>query len=464
MANILTNAISSIAAFFNRQKTALIGTTWGVGTKEVYPDIDTTRAITLGFNNNTAVYAIVKKDAKKFGSIPRYVEAGKEGKADAEHLEGPLADLINRPNPDQSSDAFLSLVRAFYKICGESFIWLNRGDTSTLVNDALVEVSDEVQMTKPILEMYVLPANRVIVVPDDQNIFGVYGYILESSVRIPIRKVDIIHWKDLNLEFDVVSKQHLRGMPALRPGFKTLEQNNSATDSSVRMYQNDGAKGVLSNKTLSNMSPQQETALRHVIDKKINNIDVKGAVAALQGDWSYMDISKDSVDMELLKGKEMSMKELCFLFGLPYELFDSGVTWSNKEMAQKGWVINEIMPDCKQLDGELNRMLLPAFGLQNSARICSDFDELPELQQDKKDQVEWLMKAPVTPNEVREALGYEPVTDPGADEIYIPSGWTPLDATNSNDAIMQEIQQMQKPNQMPNGVGKNGNGKIPKNA
>ena len=416
--------LSSIASWFSKQRTSSMRV-FSTGTTEVYPDITETTAINRGFNYNTAVYSIIKKDAKKFGTVDREVEWVDEERE--EDVTGPLVDLINQPNPYQGQDAFFTLVRAFYKTCGNSFIWLNRGDTDMLVDDNLVPISDEAHAKKPVLEMYVLPANQVIVVPDPENIFGVYGYILESNTRIPFRKVDIIHWKDINLNFDVVSRPQLRGMSPLMPGVKALEANNSATDATVRMNQNGGSKGVLANKTMAQMNPKQESELRAVIDGKINNTDVKGAVSALQGEWSYLNLGLTSIDLDLLKGKAYSMQELCFMFGLPYELFDSQTTFANKEMAQKGWVINEIMPDCKQLDGELNRVLPKAFGLEKVVKICSDFDDMPELQTDKAKQVEWLSKAPLTVNEMREALDYDKIEGEIGETVIIPSGYQNAD-------------------------------------
>ncbi len=440
----MANIFSTIASWFQRQRTQFNGTAIPFGTTEVYPKIDQTKAITQGFNSNTAVYSIIKKDAKKFGTIKREVEVEVESEDDSNpepEYTGPLSDLIKRPNPEQGQDAFFTLVRAFYKTCGEAFVWLNRGNTDSLVNDKLVPLSDEAHAKKPVLEMYVLPSNKMIVVPDPDNIYGVYGYILESGIRIPIRKVDIIHWKDVNLDFDVVTRNQLRGFSPLQAGYKTLEANNSATDVTVRMNQNSGVKGVMTNKSLAQMNAVQETQQRKIFDEKINNIDVKGAVSALQGDWSYHNLGLTSVDLDVLKGKDYSMKELCFLLGMPFELFDAQTTFNNKEMAQKGWVINEIMPDCKQFDNELNRVLLPAFGLEGKVEICSDFDELPELQEDKKAQIEWLMKGPFSPNEIREAVGYEPSDAEGADEIFIPSGFMPLsDLTgDGGQQIMQDL-------------------------
>lgn len=460
MPNALQRIGSQIATWFARQRTTYFGTALPFGTTEVYPTINTTTAITQGFNNNTAVYSIVKKDAKKFGSIARYVEAkGNEQKQSGtdKPLQGPLTDLLNRPNPNQGQDAFLAMVRAFYKVCGEAFIWLNRGDTGrVLENGEVVDLDDEAHARKPVIEMYVLPSNQMIVVPDPDDIYGVYGYILESGIRLPIRKVDVIHWKDINLDFDVVSKSHLRGRSALAAGYKTLEQNNSATNAAVRMYQNSGAKGVLSNE-LGGQNATQEAQVRKVLDTKINNNDVHGAVSALQGKWTYHNLGLTSVDMELLKGKDYSMKELCFLFGLPFELFDSETTYQNKEMAQKGWVINEIIPDCRQLDGEMNRVLLKAFNLENTAAICSDFDDMAELQEDKGKQVEWLVKSPITVDEFREAIGYDTIGGEEGETIILPTGQQTLDDVISGDGgeeVMTQLYNGKMPMKPTNGAVK----------
>jgi HK97 family phage portal protein len=457
MANPLSWISSKIASIFSSARGA-ITRIWGMGTTEVYPDPNVNNAIGRGFNSNTAVYSIVKKAAKKFGSVPRYVEPkGQEGKSESEVIEGPLMDLLDQPNDEQGQDAFFSLLYACYKVCGEAFIWLNRGDTDTLIEDILTPLDDEAHSKKPVLEMFIIPANKIVINPDPDNPFGILSYQLLERPDIKFRKVDIIHWKDINLEFDLTSRPQLRGFSPLVAGMKTLTQNNSATDAAVRMYQNSGAKGVMINK-LGGQNPMQESQVNRVMDK-INDVDAHGAVRAFQGDWSYAALGLTSVDMELLKGKQMSMQELCFLLGMPYEFFDSQVTYANKQEAQKGWVINEIMPDCKQLDGEMSRVLLKAFGLEKTATICSDFDDLPELQEDKSKQIEWLMKGPFTVNEVREATGYEPSDEEGADEILLPSNLAKLaDLTgDGGEQIMQDLYANGRTN-----TG-NGNGKISQN-
>jgi phage portal protein BeeE len=431
---------SQIGSWFNSLFSRTTWRTLFTGQREVLPDITARTAVTEGYEKNAAVYAIIETDAEKFASIPRYVVDAKllqekKGKLPLKYkdytkqkqVDGALSKLIDRPNPMQGQAAFFRTVRAFYKTCGEAFIWLNRGD---------IEGKTDTQIAlMPVLEMYVLPSYLVKVIPDPDNIWGVLGYILQVSGQdLPLKKVDVIHWKSTNLGADNSLRDMLRGMPALKPGAGALQQNNDATLGSVRMIQNDGAKGALFAKTLG--TPPQETQVRSVIDRKINNNDMKGAVAALQGDWGYVDLGKTSIDLQLLEAKQWSWKELCAVLGPPYQLFDPSVTYANLEFAQKNWITNKMIPASKELDDELNRVLLRAFAVEGALLIVCDYSELPELQEDMAKMTVWLKDAYwITPNQKLEMQGYEKRPEPEFDEPWMPSGIMPLSKVLEDDGF-----------------------------
>lgn len=414
MANFFSNITNLLKRAFSSPSSLI----WNIGNAAIYAPIDTQKAVTEGYLSNTAVYSIVNRDAEKFGVIPRYVVRGED------RLNNPLSKLLERPNEYESQDAFFTKARIYRLLTGEAFIWCNRGDTDMITEDGFEKLPDEVHAKKPVLEMYVLPSDYVTVIPG-RDLFTVEGYELEfNGSRVPLRKVDVIHWKNTNLLWDTSGRQYMRGISPLSPGYKSLQQINSATDASVRMFDTDGAKGVLFNETLDNLTPDQQKQLDSVIDSKLNNNSVKGRVVQLQGKWDYKSIA-GSIDKVLLDAKLLSWQELCFLFGVPYELFDPNTTFANKEQAQKGWVSNTIIPASRQFDGELGRTLLKSFGLEGAA-IESDFDALPEMQEDLKEKASWLMTTwPLTPDEVREALGYDPLGGEFA-EPWVPGGMTPL--------------------------------------
>lgn len=434
-----------------------------LGTVEVYIDIDAIKAITEGFNKNTAVYSIVMKFASKFGSIPRYVynakakeeKAYKKPEMETMDESHPLVKLMNRPNPYESQDAFFTKVCAYWKVTGEGMIWLNRGDLEMYrLEDGSF---DDAKINKlPVLEMYVLPSDKVNPIPDPDDVWNILGWKIDlGGQSIFIRKDDVVHWKMTSLQFDAPTRRHLRGFAPLAAGYKTLTEDNSITDASVRMAQNGGARGALSNETVGmSQTPTQAAQVKTVFDTKINNTSVKQQIAALEGKWTYHDFGQSSVDMQLIEWKQMSWKELCFLLTTPYEFFDSETTFANKEQAQKGWVSNDVMPACKQLDGELNRSLLPAFGLEGGAYIAADCSELPEMQKDMAalatalDTAWWI-----PPNRKLEMMDQEIINNPKFDEPWIPSGITPLSESGQDPAMEQaltDIQSMQNANRRSN--------------
>jgi phage portal protein BeeE len=419
-----------------------------LGTKEVITDYDQHKAINEGFNASTWIYAIIAKNAKKFASIPRYLydqkklmeEKGAKVTYQTKALntnklfDSELNQLLQHPNPYQGRSQFLCALYAFYLACGEGFIWLNRGDVKQRYDERtmmLVERSDEEQDKMPVLEMYVLPSQYVKVYSDPENVFGVTGYCLEvAGKQMKLRKNDVIHWKDLNLKFDPTTGEHLRGMTRLKPAGGTTTENKEITRSSVRMYQNDGAKGVLWTKNSADeIGPAQESQIRSVVNAKINNNDVKGAVALLTGlEWDWIDMAKSSVDLNLIEGRIKNQQELCALFDTPHLLFiPTEATLANLETATKNWINNNIIPASKELDDELNRRLLPAFELEGKARIISDFSELPELQEDMGKLVSTLSTAWwITPNQKLVAMGYEARPEEQFNEPWLIGGARPL--------------------------------------
>lgn len=437
--NIISQLGSKLVKLGNRilgQAMSVYTRAFTISTPEVFVGIDQNNAIEKGFNSNIQVYVCVKKDAQKFGYIPRYLftEADKQVKAHMHPLletkaftpapKNKLTELLARPNPFQGQDAFYALARASYKVTGNAYIWLNRGD----IEDYRLEdgsFDDAVIDKLPVLEMYVLPPDQVSIIPDVTNLWGTLGYVLEANGRNLMRAGDVIHWRDLNLSWDAASRTHLMGMSALTPGAKTLEESNSLSRYAMRSAQNDGAKAILFNETMDAMNPTQQSELKRVIDAKINNNDVAGSVATLQGKWGMHSLAQTSKDLEMIDRKKMSWREVALLFGVPPELVDTETKYDNMGQAILQWVSNEIIPACKQLDDEMNRVLLPAFGLKGKMFIASDPSDLIEVKTIVIDFATKLQAIwSVAPDDVRDNLGYERIGGKFS-EPWIITGRTP---------------------------------------
>jgi len=473
----LFNSIRRINKDANSSLTSIVRQFGGM---PVYPDPKVERFLEA-YTENAAVYSIVNLAARKFSFIPRYLvkedneeqaksykrllrqgqflRANKvktkaystpQGKAGPESLEA----LLARPNPSYGQDLFYYSIYVSYKICGEAFVWLNRGDLEQYKNPD-GGVNDEAIDKLPVLEMYWLPADLVTIIPDPLDVWGIMGYELDiDGKRAFVRKNDVIHWKTFNPFFDATTREHLRGL--LPPINKILQQEEDSTDAAVAMYQHGGARGVLFEKTLGmKMTVEQKSKIEEITGKRINNKDLKSAIANLQGDWGFIDIGKDSVDMQLLEGNDKAFAKLCHAFGVPPGLFLVDQTYENQRSNRKRMLSELIMPDCASFNDEMNRLLLPSFGLKGQ-KIEPDYSELPEMQEDMKDMISTLKDAPVTKNEFREAIGYDPLPIEEMDKVFVDSGQMPIEEVSELDKIL---------NAGPNGQGnrENGNGKISNN-
>lgn len=450
------------------------------GGPAVYPDVNLLRFIQDGYSANATVYTIIAMVSRKFGSIPRYVykiddpKAAKQYKAllkqghftvnqlgelerkayDENIIDNPLSELLNRPNPMQGQDTLYELGCTFYMLTGEAFFWLNRGDIDDLDDAAADKL--------PPLEMYVMPSQYIEVIPDPEDLWGVMGYyFVANGQRIFLRKNDVIHWKKPNPNFDAITRVHQRGFSPLNAGNKLVTQDNSATDAAVAMQQNDGAKGLLFNETLDKLDAVQKSQIENVINRKINNRDIKGAIATLQGKWGYLDLGQTSVDMELVKSQEAVFVRVCNLYGINPMMFLANATYENIQQARKDLVTNLILPMCCSLRDEMNRVLLPAFGLSKDFTHDVDVTQLPELQNDMGILITSLAQAWwMTPNQRLAAQNEEASNDPNMDKVWIPTGLVLMEDAAMGD-VTDTLNSFSNDNGTDQGAGGSGNPDLP---
>jgi HK97 family phage portal protein len=433
------------------------------------------------YSTNSTVYTIVSLMAKKFAYLPRYVyevmdndsaqkydrmlrsrnpnmrglkleklnekayriyrkrnpleerfaNAGKAGYKPEDPVDdNGLSKLLNKPNSFQGQDAYYQLLYTYKKLTGNVFVWLNRG----INND---KVDGEARYKLPILEMYVLPSQWMTVRVDRTYMLGeIIGYTFMNNGQANyLAKEDVIHWKDPNPEYGGMSYQNLYGISPLAPGMKLLTQDSSARDAAVAMFQNGGTKGVLTQvPPYTQMSKEQSAALDDAVDTKINTRSMKGAVVKLAGQWEYLDMAMNAVDMDLVDASDKVFQRIANLLGANPQLWETQTTFNNVEQARRDLMTNAILPDACGFRDEENRVLLQAFGLnETNIKIDIDPSQQAELQDDiGKMTTTVISNWTLTPNEKRQELGYDEIDDDTMDDI-----WIPTTLTRMEDAAVQ---------------------------
>ena len=163
-----------------------------------------------------------------------------------------------------------------------------------------------------------------------------------------------------------------------------------------------------------------------------------GRLSRIAGAATPIQFTKLSLDTNELKQFDFlayDQKTFCNVLGWSDKLLnnDESLTYDNLQNERKRVIIDTINPDLVLLADALNKNFIPRFKGYENCEIEWDITELPEMQEDYAKMVEWLNKAPVTPNEFRQALKYETLEDEGMNVVWLPAGKKRIDDAGMTD-------------------------------
>ena len=397
--------------------------------------------IKQGYNGNAAVYSIINALMDKFVQVPFYLYKVKDekklrqyktmtGKAyhpgamltkiaamdemDDSHA---ISQLMHKPNTYQTESDFWKMAILFLKTTGLAPIYANTG----LVG------------TKP-LSLHVLPSQWLTLEPDATLMDAAKVSFSPMGAGVnPLERKKVYIWKYINPDFQT-DGSHLYGLSPLRAGLLDMQGSNEAAKQMAKMYQNGGARGAMTPKEI--IGEKQVSQFRTAIENWLTGSENKGKVGGLSFPVEFHDIGLTSVDMELLKGRQMTDERIASLFNYPPALLRSDNKYDNADAAVKYVVTNSLYGDLTSKRDILNQWLLPMMG-ENSGSYYIDFDIsiLPEMQGDMEKIVNQAAKMwYLTPNEMRQLSRYGNIMKPAMDLVYIPTGLTPID-----DMLMADL-------------------------
>jgi HK97 family phage portal protein len=326
--------------------------------------------------------------------------------------DGNLAKLIMKPNENMSQDQFLEAMFGFRLISGEANIWGNSGKNPN----------------GRIVELQVLPTNRVEDVYTKNDVYGIDSHFLDLNAKVPIPKENLLRWKNLRLDFDPTTRIHMRGLSVVEVGWNSYLMGDKGSQALANMLAQGGAKGALSPKVINNtvnpMSDPQLSKAKREVNQQYNGVDNAGTIGILAKPYDFLSFGLSAVDLDIVNVINLSVHQWCRLLGCPTVLFDSEHTSDNNyQNAMRDLVTNTIMPMNSSARDRLNSWLPGRTGT-DADRYYLDFDYsmLPELQRDTEKLVNALSKAYwLEEDEKRAEMGYEPKGGPYKTSL-VPSG------------------------------------------
>lgn len=205
----------------------------------------------------------------------------KNSMIELEHTE--LHELLERPNPAQSYNTWLSEIIAYGNLTGNRYIWGISPESGSNAGKYK--------------ELYVLPSQSMEIVSG--GIFNpVKEYTLEYNGTIRINAEEVCHIKDFNPYYDGTGS-HLYGMSPLKAGLRSLDANNEALTTGVRYLQNQTARGVLMSDE-GDINEVQAKQLKEKFRQQYQGSNNAGDVVLSSKKLSWINFGLNASDLSLL--------------------------------------------------------------------------------------------------------------------------------------------------------------------
>lgn len=354
-----------------------------------------------GYQQNVIVYRCISLIAEAAASAPPIAYAG-----DRQLTSHPALDLLINPNPRQSGEDFRQAVFAYDLLAGESF----------------QELVGPRGMNRPPREVYAHRPDLMHAIIDKTTGEVSQWQAKYQSRTLTLPPEQVLHVKRFN------PVDPYRGQSPLMPAARSADSHNEATTWNYRVLQN-GAKpsGVLQQEANEQpLTDDEYLRLKTELDEQFSGSQNAGRPLLLEGGLKWVQMMLTQSDIDWLKGKELSAREVALAFDVPEQLV--GVpgqqTYNNYREARLALYEDAVLPLLDRYFGAWTQWARRAYN-EPSLRLTYDVDQMPALSLRRERTWEKVQQADfLTVNEQREAVGYEPVE--GGDVIFVGAGQLPL--------------------------------------
>ena len=280
-----------------------------------------------------------------------------------------LHQLLNRPNPAQSYNSFMTELIAFGLLTGNRYIYGIAPDSG--VN------------AEKFKELYILPSQHMEI-NSGGLLEPVKDYSLNYNGTYKIPADLICHIKNFNPNYNG-SGSNLYGQSPLKAGFRSLTTNNEAVTTGVKYLQNQTARGILTTQEEDGINEVQAQQLKDKFRQSHQGSSNAGDILISPKKMSWVNFGLSASDLSLIEQYNASIKDLCNIYNVPVSLLNNteSSTFNNMREAKKSLYQNAVIPELIKVRDELNRWLVPKYG----EKLCIDFDftGIAELQEGMED-------------------------------------------------------------------------------
>lgn len=382
-----------------------------IGNSALYPDQSDETNLKSYLSNND-VFTVINKITEPAADVPIYQYDKNNNVVE----NGKMIAILNKPNPYQRRSEFIKSALSYRLIFGENFtaaqilsLGLNKGTPGRL---------DQ------------LPPKYITVNPGTtfNPVLSYSFYPLKQSGEPDYKAEDVYHWKDFNPDYDL-GGGHLRGMSKLAPLYRSAMGSSEAYNALIKAFQNMGAWGVLTLLDNENRSIELSKTQKSDLKAKFKRDSKTGELTIANNTAHWEEIGKTIVELEVLKAIPLYKGNLCDAYNVPDVILSGAAskTYLNYKEAEQALWRNAIMPNLNGYLEGLTDFLAPKCKEEGHV-LKADYSEIACLQTNKAEMIQWMVLAQCfTPNEIREAVGFEIVKEPMMNKVIVSAGKMPIE-------------------------------------
>lgn len=241
------------------------------------------------------------------------------------------------------------------------------------------------------------------------------------------------------------------GISTLRYAARAIGIASAAEETAESFYEGGAnVSGII--KVNAPLDEEQALQIKNSWTSSFGKNGTPQGIAVMEGSMSFEKVSISPEESQLLETRAFDVVNLCRFYGVsPVLVGDlSHSSYSTSEAQSLDFLVRTLAPILRKIECELNHKLLEQFNM-----VC-EFNTNPLLRADKQAQAQYfstmLNIAAMTPNEVRQEIGLEPVEN--GDENLIQVNMSTLKKITSEEPITEDVVQedidVNKNNEKPN--------------
>ena len=357
-----------------------VGAAWHIG--------DPTKLAKESYELNVIAFSAINRLAAAISHIEWTAWRGDKKLKGHKYL-----DLINRPNPQQSGNAWWRARVSYLHIWGNSY-------------------DEKIHASSTPHELWTLRPDRMTIIPGPGGLpqayeYGLSGKKITFPVDITTGTGDICHTRLFNPTNDWY------GFSPVLAGARSIDQHNEAMTWTQSLLQNSARpSGALVYSGDTSLSDEEFTRLKAEIEQQYSGARNAGRPMLLEGglDWKQMGFSPE--DMQTQRTLDSSARNIALAFGVPPLLLNipGDNTFANYREARLGFYEDTILPLVDYMLDQLNAWLSPEFG---DVEIRPDYASIEAIAEKRYKMWEIADNSDdLTLNESRALKGLPPMPDP----------------------------------------------------